>query len=701
MMRPPEVSGDVHNQVDSSSLGSVVQVGTLLGSITVPLTEGATRPQVRQLPAPPRLLVGRDSEIRSLTELFVHMRARGEVPVVVVDGAAGMGKSSLVLRWAHDHASMFPGGQLFADLGGGPGVSMLPALQGFLRALGVESAALPQEVGAAAALYRSVLAQRSVLVVLENVASVEQMLPFVPGTAASALLVTSRVRLTGPDMNGVASIHLDELAKEEAALLLRTYLGEDAEPESIEVLTDRCAGLPLALAIVAARAAEDHDLPNLVAEFDAADDELEIFDSSDGGNRLRAVLRWAYTSLSEEDARVLRVMGTSPVDELTAASAASLLAVRDGTAMRYLRRLMSRNLLSQSGLFRFHMHPLVRVFARQMCVDTDEPENVLNASRRLVDFYTHTACAADRLLYPNRAVVPLPAPAEGSEPRGFESEDDAVRWLEAEYRELRAALDAAVRAKWHEQVWRLARALDTYHYRSGRLAENVETSRVGVIAASSLGEDPLTAIALRQLGRAYTRAGAIDEAAQCLHRALALIREAGGDTELGHVHHDLARLAARTGDHVAALHHSSEALRHYRAAHSAAGVAHALNALGRAQFELGEDEAAIRSCTESLAISEELGNRSGRVVALDNLGVLLQRTGALDEAVVRFSEAARVAAEQQNHFFEAEVTERLGLALAGRGDAGAAVVLRRARDLYLSQHRTVEATRCETALGAQ
>ncbi|MFS8099464.1 tetratricopeptide repeat protein [Lentzea alba] len=698
-MRPPEGFGDVHNQVDSSSLGSVVQVGTVLGSLTVPLAGDASRPQVRQLPAPPRVLVGRDPELRLLTEALDRMRERDEVPVAVVEGAAGIGKSSLVLRWAHDHAGRFPGGQLFADLGGARDVSTLVALHGFLRALGVEPAALPQDLGTAAALYRSVLAQRPVLVVLENVVNAEQVLPFVPGTAISALVATSRSRLTGPDLNGVAAIHLGELANAEATTLLRAYLGADAERESVEVLVERCAGLPLALAIVAARAAEDHDLPGLVAEFDDADDELDAFDSTDGGNRLRAVFTWAYTSLSEEDARALRMLGTSPADELTAASAASLLAVRGGTATRHLRRLTSRNLLAQRGRFRFRMHPLVRAYARQMCVATDEPGEVLNATLRLVDFYTHTACAADRLLYPNRAAVPLPEPVEGSEPLAFGSEDDAVQWLGAEYRELRAALDEAVRGRWHEQAWHLARALDTYHYRSGRLAENIETSRVGVIAASALGEESLTAIALRQLGRAYTRAGDFEPAAHCLHRALASIGEDGNDTELGHVHHDLGRLAARSGDHEAALHHASGALRHYRAGHNAVGESHALNALGRAQSELGDHEAAIRSCTESLVLSEGLGNRSGRVVALDNLGVLLHRTGALDEAVSRFSEAARLASDQENHFFEAEVTERLGLVLAAQGNAAAADTLHRARELYLSQHRTVEAARCEAALG--
>lgn len=696
-MRPPEVSGEVHNQVDSPSVGSVVQVGTVLGSLTVPLTGDAVRPQARQLPAPPRVLVGRDPELRLLTESLERMRSRDEVPVIVVEGAAGMGKSSLVLRWAHDHADGFRDGQLFADLSGEH--SALAALHGFLGALGVEPAVLPQDVGTAAALYRSVLAQRSVLVVLENVVSADQVQPFIPGTATSAVVVTSRARLTGPDMNGVDAIHLAELAQAEAAKLLRTYLGEDAEPESVEALVDRCAGLPLALAIVAARAAEDHDLPSLVAEFDDADDELDVFDSTDGGNRLRAVFTWAYTSLSDEDARVLRMLGTSPADELTAASVASLLAVRGGAATRHLRRLTSRNLLAQRGQFRFHMHPLVRAYARQMCVVTDEPGDVVSATRRLVDFYTHTACAADRLLYPNRALVPLPAPAEGSEPLAFGGEDDAVRWFGAEYRELRAALDEAVRGSWHEQAWHLARALDTYHYRSGRLAENIETSRVGVIAAGTLSQTSLSAIALRQLGRAYTRAGNLDEASQCLQRALTLIGEEGDDTELGHVHHDLARLAARSGSHETALRHSAAALHHYRAARNAVGESHALNALGRAQGELGDDEAAIRSCTESLALSEELGNRSGRVVVLDNLGVLLQRTGALDEAIARFSAAALLAAEQENQFFEAEVTERLGLALAARGGGGAANVLRRARDLYSSQHRTAEAQRCDAALG--
>ncbi|MEV6713758.1 NB-ARC domain-containing protein [Lentzea sp. NPDC051208] len=699
-MRVPEPSGEVHNQVDSSSVGPVVQVGAVHGSITMVSRVEALPRQVRQLPAPPRVLVGRDRELSLLTESLERMSARGDVPVIVIEGAAGMGKSSLALRWAHDQAQDFGDGQLFADLNGNNGTHALTALHGFLGALGVEPGALPQDLGTAAAMYRSVLAQRAVLVVLDDVASIDQILPFVPGTATSAVLATSRIRLTGPDARDFAAIHLGELAREEATRLLRTYVGEGAgDEESIKALAGRCAGLPLALAIVAARVAEELDLPGLVAEFDDADDELEVFDSADGANKLRAVLTWAYASLPEEDARVLRMLGTSVADELTAASVASLLAVRGTAAARYLRRLTSRNLLDQRGRSRFHLHPLVRAYARQMCADTDEPGDVVNAARRLVDFYTHSACAADRLLYPNRAVVTLAAPVEGSEPVEFDGEEEAVHWFGSEYRELRSALDEAVRRKWHEQAWHLARALDTYHYRSGRLAENVETSRVGVIAASELGEDSLTAIALRQLGRAYTRADAFDEASQCLLRALALIEQEGDDTELGHVHHDLGRLAARSGDHEGALHHSATALTHYRAARNAVGESHALNSLGRAQSELGDHAAAVRSCAEALALSEELGNRSGQVVATDNLGVVLQRTGALDEAITRFTTAQRLAVEQENHFFAADVTERLGLALAARGDVEAEEVLRQARDLFTAQYRQTEAQRCEEALG--
>ncbi len=655
------------------------------------------------MPAPPRVLVGRDRELELLTGSVNRMRARGEVPVAVIEGAAGMGKSSLVLRWAHDHVDDFRDGQLYADLGWEPGTPALHVLHDFLGALGVEPSAYPQDVGPAAAMYRSVLAQRAVLVVLENVTRVEQVLPFVPGTATSVVVVTSRIRLAGHEMNSVVAVHLGELARAEAVRLLRAYLGEEVvsgDQESVAALVDRCAGLPLALAIVAARAAEDLDLPGLVAEISDAEDELEAFDSADGDNKLRTVFTWAYSSLSEEDARVLRLLGTSPADELTVASAASLLALRGVEATRHLRRLTSRNLLNQRGRRRFHMHPLIRAYARQMCVNTDEPGDVMNAARRLVDFYTHSARAADRLLYPNRAAVVLAVPAEGSAPLAFDAEDDAIRWFGAEYRELRAALDEAVRGNWHEQAWHLARALDTYHYRSGRLSENLETSRIGVIAASALDKADLTAIALRQLGRAYTRAGDLDEASQCLLRALTLIGEEGDDTELGHVHHDFGRLAARVGNHELALHHSSEALRHYRAAHNRIGESHALNAVGRAHSELADDQAAIRWCSEALALCEELGNRSGQVVALDNLGVVLRRTGDLDAAIVRFTEAARLAAEQRNSFFEAEVAERLGLALAVRGDADAVHLLRRARDLFSGQHREVDAQRCEAALAA-
>ncbi|MFD7653625.1 ATP-binding protein [Actinosynnema sp. NPDC059797] len=701
-----EARAQVRNTVRSSSADILVQVGTVTGGVNFPGERGAAPVKPRQLPSPPHLLIGREQEMAFLDRSLRAASARNRIPLLLVEGVGGVGKSALAVKWAHDQVERYPDGQLFVDLKGddasGSMISTLAVLHGLLVALGVPSSSIPFDVESASALYRSVTADKSMLVVIDNAAHVEQILPLMPGAPSCAVVVTSRNRLPGLHLAGAVSLRLSALGVEDARMLLEESVGCEAvrsDEDAASRLLDLCAGLPLALMIMSARAAAYPGFPlsHLAAELGESATALDAFESDDGDLSLRAVLAWSCTSLSADEVRVFRLLGAVPVAEFHLDATASLLGTQRAPAARLLRRLETRNLLWQPAPSTFRMHALVRAYACELGAEVAGDDTV-DAVHRLVDFYTHTACAADLLLYPNRRRVPLPPTLPGCAPLTFSAEEHAFQWFTEEHPQLLAAQDEAVRQGWVEHVWHLARALDTYHYRRGHLMENIHTSRAGVVAAEALGDSSMIATVGRQLGRAYTRAGDFAEATQCLRSALVLVEEAGDITEAAHTHHDLGRLCARSGDHDGALRHCSEAVRLYRAADNAVGESHALNALGRVHGELGDDAAALRCCSEALRLSERQGNAGGQMVALDNLGFLARRAGDLDTASRRYSAARALAAAQGAASFEAEVTEHLAQVMVEQGDDRASDVLRRAQDMFAAQHRDEDALRCRVAL---
>lgn len=697
----------MHNAFEHSTAETVVQVGAVNGDLRYHPEPRSARPTPRQLPAPPKSLAGRDQDLSFLDHALERATAAGEVPLLIIEGTAGMGKSALAVTWAHRHAQHYPDGQLFADLGEGrshhrPAPPLL-VLHAFLLSLGVATRAIPPDEESAAALFRSTVAPLSVLIVLDNATNAEQVRPLLPATPSCAVVITSRVRLAALHLNGAVSRRLSALAHPDARRLLENHLGGDAvtsDPRSVDKLIEHCGGLPLALAIVAARAAAHPDFPltHLVDELEESTNSLDVYETGDGSISLRAVLSLSYTSLDEEHARVFRLLGAVRVTEVDVDSATSLLARPRRMVLAALSRLEAGNLLWQRRPNRFSMHALVRAHAAELGAEHDEPGVTVEAVRRWVDFYVHTANAADRCLYPYRSRVALPASTPGCTPLEFATHEGALAWFADEHPRVLAALDEANRRDWPELVWHLSRGLDTYHYRRGHLVENVRTSRLGTGAAEVLGDPLLAAMAQRQLGRALTRVGDFTGAARCLHRALSSIDEESDPKEAAHTHHDLSRVCTWSEDYAGARSHSSEAVRLYRLAGDRIGETHALNGLGRAQAELGEDAAARVSCHAALDLAVEIGNLSGQAVIVDNLGFLARRSGDLAEAEAWYEEALSLASAQGTASFEAEVAEHLAQVLVGRDPRRAVEMFRRAHDLYEAQQRTAEAERCRSSL---
>jgi hypothetical protein len=335
---------------------------------------GPPCPVPRQLPGAPPCLIGRRAELDML-DIQLTGGAGGSsapVPVSLICGAGGIGKTNLALHWGHQRLHLFPDGQLFADLRGfDPAEQPLPAataLRGFLRALGVPDAAIPREQDAAAALYRSVLVGRRVLVMLDNAADTSQVTPLLPGDPGCAVVITSRRRLPALTARfGARSLKLDPLACAESWDLLSRNLGARRLADASGAVADiirYCAGIPLALTILATRASSCPDIPlqDMAAELRADVDRLDVLESGERGLGLRAVFSCSVRALSPGAAGLLALLALSPGADIDAAAAASLAGLRLPRTRTLLRELEDAHLVDRVG-DRLSMYDLVRLFA--------------------------------------------------------------------------------------------------------------------------------------------------------------------------------------------------------------------------------------------------------------------------------------------------------------------------------------------------
>ncbi|WP_245848504.1 NB-ARC domain-containing protein [Lentzea kentuckyensis] len=422
--------------------------------------DSVVTPVPRQLPPASGRFTGRAAELAVLGECGAG--------VTVLSGAGGIGKTSLALHWAHRAAGDFPDGQLFADLRGfgpdGPPMDPSVVLGGFLRALGVAAADLPADSPAQQGLYRSLLAGKRVLVVLDNASDTAQVLPLLPGAGSCAAVVTSRRVLTGV-VTAVGAHHLavDPLGDDQARALLERHLGvarPAAEPVATAELIRLCGGFPLALAVFAARAAASPRVPLAAFAAELRDLGLGAFENDDPAASLPAVLSWSCRALTEEERFVFAHLGVAPGQDIGLASVVNLTALRPAGVRKALRGLTEASLVTRSARDRYALHDLVRQYAATCLPGTPEP-----ALRRLTDFQLATGHAADRLLAPHRprqVVFPEVTPHHADLPADATA---ALAWLDDEHQSLLAAQHAAQERGWHDVVWRMAWVLHTYTYR--------------------------------------------------------------------------------------------------------------------------------------------------------------------------------------------------------------------------------------------
>ncbi|MFI9011941.1 BTAD domain-containing putative transcriptional regulator [Actinosynnema sp. NPDC053489] len=649
-------------------------------------------PVPRQLPAPPTSFAGRGVELAALDP--------GPGAISTVGGPGGIGKTSLAVSWAYRHLDRFPDGQLFVDLRGfspdGRPMDPAVAVRGFLTALGVEPSLVPADAHAQTALYRSLVADRRMLVVLDNALDAAQVVPLLPGGGTCTVVVTSRTRLSGVlTGHGGRHLALDVLSDAEARELLTRRLGASqaaAEPEALAELTALGGGFPLALSIIAGWA---HTWPELSLSALAAELRDGALEGDDPTTSLPAVLSWSHRALTAEQAAVFGLVGTAPGPDLGLAAAASLTGLPVPGARAALRALEQVSLLTRDRAGRYRMHDLIRRYAADTAADHLSPDDRAAALRRLADSYLRTAQAGDVLLEPGTSPFPPDRPAE----RPLASRAEALAWFEAEHACLLATQHAAARRGWHEVVWRLAWTLKTFHHWRGRLHDDLASWRAALDAADHLGDPAARALSHRFLGRALIKVHRHEEALTHLERARALSESVGDRHNLALAHQALAWARELGGDDEGALGHAVRALELQTALDDPVRRAGSLNNVGWYLARLGRYEEARSHCEAALALQRRLDHRYGAAHTLDSLGYIHHRLGDHRAAVDHYREALALYRDVGYSYAEAETLDHLGEAQAALGrPEDAREAWREALRLFRAQERTADADRVRRAL---
>jgi transcriptional regulator with XRE-family HTH domain len=547
----PEHSQPEHSQPEHSQPKYSEHGRTAAGPVVVP----------RQLPAAAAPFAGRTAELAILGEWLEGATRNGPGRAVVIStigGMAGAGKTALALHWAHRVADRFPDGQLYANLRGydpsGQPAEAAEVVRGFLQGLGVVPEQIPASLDARTALYRSLLAGRRMLIVVDNARNPAQVRPLLPGAPGSVVLVTSRNHLGGlAATEGARILNLDVLSEADAAELLSARLGRDrvaAEPDAVAELIRLCARLPLALAIVAARAdVSGWPLTVLAGQLADARERLGLLGLDDSAADVRAVFSWSFCQLSGESAGMFRLLAVHPGPDISVAAAASIAGVPAPRAQALLHELAEASMLGEYVPGRYLLHDLLRAYAAEQAdpdaADTEGCAGVGDeratdgegpaAARRVLEHYLHAARTAARALDPAQPAAPDP-PGPGVTREAMAGSDEALAWFDAEHNVLLAIMSQAGSSGSDDYVRQIAWTLEPFFVRRGNWQDLTVTEQIALACSERLADPAGQARAHLYLGRALAGRGQADPARAHLAQAAELFRALGDHSAEARAH---------------------------------------------------------------------------------------------------------------------------------------------------------------------
>ncbi|HEX2133145.1 MAG TPA: tetratricopeptide repeat protein [Actinophytocola sp.] len=642
--------------------------------IALAAASGGGPVRLAQLPAAAATFVGRDAELRELSQVLSCESEPGIPHTIAIDGPPGAGKTALALRVAHAVVDRYSDGQLYVDLRGyspdGQPRIVDEVLEEFLTALGVQIDVIPAGLEARAKLYRSVLADRRVMVVLDNAADSSQLHHLMPGSSGCAVVVTSRRRLGGLTIRGDRRITLGPMAEEESVTLLRKVIGSEraaAEPDAVRALANRCGHLPLALRIAAERVATHphHSVSLLVEELATEDERLEAL-STDDSVAVKTVFSWSYRDLPADAARMFRLIGLHVGSHVSTGAAAALADQRLSKARRLLDRLAGVHLIEGLGSDRYRMHDLLRVYAAEQAVEEEPAAERVLALRRMVDWYLRNAFAANHTLAPQRHDPELEKSGFAVEVADFDY-GSALEWCEIEMSNIAMATRIAVEVGDNVAAWKLPAGSFNYLQLRKRWTPWVASHEIGVIGARRAGDRYGEAWVLNNLAIAYRDLRRTEEAKECFQQARALRIEVGDRVGqawsligIGYIGFDQLRFDD------AAL-HFGEALDVFREVGDRHGEGIALANVGDAYRCLGQFDRAVDALERALALFRDIEDRYGQCYTLVKLGDTYSELRRAADALDCFQRALDTRRELGDRWGEGETLHKLGLLLHDNG----------------------------------
>lgn len=643
-----------------------------------------------QLPHDIRPFVGRSDELHRLHLLLSETRtSSGIPPVCVINGAPGVGKTALAVHFAHQVAARFPDGQLYVDMRGYDAhqrpQSAHDTLESMLRGLGLAIHRIPDSTSDRSAQLRSLLANRRVLIMVDNAGNVQQVRPLLPAGADCLVIVTSRNRLGGLAVrDGADYISLSGFSYAEAFALLERTIGAGrvlAESSATAELAAKCSYLPLALRIVAERLASrpTDALGDLVSDLS---DEQERLDNltveGDETAAVRAVFSSSYQALAPAEAQVFRRLGLHAGTEVSTAAAAALAGTTLPDARRILDELIDKHLVDEVAPGRHHSHDLLRVYAAE-CAEDDEPAAERSAAvGRVLRWYLHSADAAGSMLTPHRLRAPIELLDIACPPMSFDDRNTAVAWCERERANLVAAVCQAMNVAEYSIAWQLAVTLWDFFQLRKYWRDWLVTTEVGLAAARRLGDRMAEAWVLGSRGIGFLDLGRIDESIECHREALEISRDMGNRWGVAVSFITLGNAYRASGDFPKALACPGNALTIFQELGDLWGQGMAINNIGEVYADMGCFDDAVEHYRRALAIRIDVDDQWGKGFVLHDLGMAHLDRGRAAKAARYFRDAVSVRRAIQDRQGEARSTDSLGTALRALGklDAGRRMWLR-------------------------
>jgi DNA-binding SARP family transcriptional activator len=651
-----------------------------------------------QLPADIPDFTGRAGHVEYLRGLFSGdavptttgspTNGTGALVVALIAGAGGLGKTTLAVHVAHLLRGRFPDGQLYVNLRGASDQPAAPTdvLARFLRELGVDGDQVPASEDERAALFRTMLAGRRLLVVLDDARDAAQARPLVPGSVSCGVLITSRNLL--PDLVGGRLVDLDVLEAAEARAMLGKIVGEgrlDAEPDATNQVLAACAGLPLAIRIAGVRLAGRAGWTIAVLAGRLADERRRIDEFKAGDLAVRACFGVSFHSLPAagqgrpDPARAFRLLGLWHGPSISLPAVASLLAEPEDLVADSLEILVDAHLLQSIAPDRYRLHDLLRVYAAEKAA-AEEPQQDRDAAvLRVLTWYLHTAAAAGRVISPQHARVPLTGSQPVRPPLAFSSLEQALDWCETARPDLIAAARQAAAGQLHEIAWKLPAAMMSFFYRRSHWVDWVATHQDGLASARALGDRMAEAWMLNNLGMAFGLQRK-EQAVDCFEQALAIYRETGDQPGQARAANNVAQACLRLRRFPAALEAAQRSLAVQRQAGDRYGEGIALGNLGDACRELGRFDEAIGHLEQALGIFRELGDQHSEADSLSDLGDVYLTVGRLDDALSCLRASLAIWRSHGERYGQAATLGRLGLAQKHAGRR------REARELLSEAH---------------